>query len=285
MSGDRPPSVWHAYLDGFHERHPGITEDVLVRSVAAGSRMTPYAWLLDGEPRPAGAPAPRSTGPARRAGPALDLACGSAPLAHGADPGRFVGVDRSPGELARAARSTGTSLVRADAGVLPFADGAFALVACSMALMLFDPVDAALDEIRRVLRPDGVAMFLLPGSVPLTLRDRARYARLLAALHLVKPSYANTVHLARLRGRLARAGLRVLADERRRFAYRVSDAGAARRFAESLYSPGAVPGRVEGAARVTGRWVGTEIGIPLRRVVCAASARPLDRAVGESPRI
>lgn len=228
--------------------------------------MTPYAWLLDAAPRSSTALAPESV-------VALDLACGSGPLARARGPYHFVGIDRSTGELDRA-RRTGMPLVQGDAGTLPFADGTFDLVACSMALMLFDPIDTALAEIRRVLRPRGVALFLLPGSLPLTARDRVRYVRLLAALHLLQPSYANRIHLGQLHKHLARAELEVSNDERRRFTYVVGDDDAARLFAESLYVPGAAPRRVEQAARVATSWVGSELGIPLRRVACRVMIAP-----------
>lgn len=155
---------------------------------------------------------------------------------------------------------------------LPFADACVDVIACSMALMLFDPVDGALAEIRRVLRGEGLAIFLVPGSMPLTVRDRFCYLRLLAALHQVQPAYPTHIHRGRLQGRLARAGLATLEDDHRRFAFALHDENAARQFVQSLYVPGRAPDRVEGAVRVASRWVGSEIGIPLRRVVCQKHA-------------
>jgi SAM-dependent methyltransferase len=158
--------------------------------------------------------------------------------------------------------------VRGDAAALPFANETFDLVLCSMALMLFEPVDAALAEVRRVLIPRGIALFLLPGSRPLSARDRVRYARVLAALRELGPAYPNQVHLGRLPSRLSRASLSVLGDDRRRFRYRFGDERAARRFVESLYAPGRPPERIERAVQLAEGWVGSEIDIPLRRLVC-----------------
>ncbi|MHB1488092.1 MAG: class I SAM-dependent methyltransferase [Acidimicrobiales bacterium] len=250
-SGQRSAGSWRSYLDWFHERRPGITEDILADADNAGA--SPYRWVLDAAPGE---------------GLALDVACGSGPLQLIGSGHRWVGIDRSTGELARAARQARSPLVRGDSVSLPFPDDTFDLVVCSMALMLFDPVDAALAEIRRVLHAGGAAVFLLPGSFPLTTRDRARYIRVLAALHELQPAYPNRIHLGRLATHLARAGFKNLEDDRRRFHYPLSDERASLRFVESLYAPGHPPEHIEAAARVAARWVGSEIGIPLRRIVC-----------------
>lgn len=245
---------WTSYLDRFHEDHPGITEDVLSEACDVDG-MNPYAWLL--------AVAPRNPGDV-----ALDLACGTGPLQTAAPHLRWVGVDRSPGELARAAKARPMVLLRGDGLRQPFRDAIFDLVACSMALMLFDPVDAVLAEIHRVLCDDGTLVLLLPGSLPLSTRDRVRYVRLLAALRELRPAYPNSVHLGRLHARLERVGFAVVSDERRCFRYPLRDEQHAERFAESLYVPGLSPERIEGAVRAASSWVGSTIGIPLRRVVC-----------------
>jgi SAM-dependent methyltransferase len=170
--------------DGFHERHPGRTEDVLALSVATGTCVTPCTWLLGGE-------------------------------------------------LAPGARPTDASLVRSGAAMLAFADGPFALVACSMALMLRGAVDAALGEIRRVRRPDGAAVFLLPGSVPLAVGTEPA---------LSGCSWSRS----------------------------------------APPDPCPIASR---AQRATSRWVGTEVGIPLRRVVGAPAAPdPAMRSVAADPR-
>lgn len=179
---------WTSYLDRFHEHRPGITEDVLSEACDVDG-TNPYAWLLAVVPCDPGVMA-------------LDLACGSGPLQTTAPRLRWVGVDRSPGELARAAKVLPRVLVRGDGQRQPFRDTTFDLVACSMALMLFDPVDAVLAEIHRVLRDDGTLVLLLLGSLPLSTRDRVRYVRLLASLREMRPAYPNSVHLGRLHARL-----------------------------------------------------------------------------------
>jgi SAM-dependent methyltransferase len=106
-------------------------------------------------------------------------------------------------------------LVRGDGQRQPFRDATFDLVACSMALMLFNPVDAVVAGIHRVLRDDGTLVLLLPGSLPLSTRDRLRYVRPLASLREMRPAYPNSVHLGRLHARLERASFAVVSDERR----------------------------------------------------------------------
>ncbi len=249
---------WTSYLDRFHEHRPGITEDVLSEACDVDG-TNPYAWLL--------AVVPCSPGVV-----ALDLACGSGPLQIADSHLRWVGVDRSPGELARAGSATPRILVRGDGERQPFRDATFDLVACSMALMLFNSVDAALAEIHRVLRDDGTLVLLLPGSLPLSTRDRVRYVRLLAALRELRPAYPNSVHLGRLHARLERAGFAVVSDERRCFRYPLRDERHAQRLVESLYVPGLSPERREAAVRAASSWIGSTIGIPLRRVVCGKQA-------------
>ena len=261
---------WTSNLDRFHEDHPGITEDVLSQACDVDG-MNPYVWLL--------AAAPRRPGVLP-----LDLACGSGPLQLAGSHLSWIGIDRSPGELARAGRAEGV-LVRGDGLREPFRDATFDLVACSMALMLFDPVDALRTEIDRVLRDEGRLILLLPGSVPLSRRDRVRYLRLLSCLRKVRPVYPNRVHLGRLRARLARAGLNVVSDQRRCFRYPIRDEGDAGRFTESLYAPGVSTQRLDRTLRVARSWVGSTLGIPLRRVVCdkaAQSTRRHDNAAGPS---
>jgi SAM-dependent methyltransferase len=249
---------WREYLDWFHNRRPGITEDVLSRSLADGSGANPYGWL---QRAVAGQ------------GKVLDLACGSAPLAGTGGLKRWVGLDRSAAELARAAQLGRAPLVRGDATALPFPDEAFSAVACSMALMLVQPTSAVLAEMRRALAPGGQAVFLLPGSVPLSARDRLRYLRALAALGQLRPAYPSWAHIAGLTRRLSRAGFRVVADERARFGYPVRDEADARHFVESLYAPRSSDRQVDRAVGVAARWAGSTIGIPLRRLICVKTGR------------
>ena len=96
----------------------------------------------------------------------LDLACGpgnfSREFARRAGPGGLVvGADASPTMLTRGVEElrraglANLALIRADATALPFRDGCFDGACCFAALHLFSEPFAALDEMRRVLRPGG----------------------------------------------------------------------------------------------------------------------------------
>lgn len=247
---------WDEYLEAFHSRRPGVTEDILGRSRARG--VSPYRWLLEALPP---------------SGSILDLACGSAPLSRQHSNGgagrtrRWVGIDRSRTELARARASGTAGLVRADATALPLAPNRFDAVACSMALMLTAPIEAVLSEIRRVLRTGGIAALLLPAAGPLEPGDRVAYARLLLALRRTRLAYPNDGPLRNLAQLVAGTGLEPVSDERLRFAYPLSDGPGGVGLFDSLYLPGVPEARRAQARRVARGWRGEAIGIPLRRVV------------------
>ena len=98
----------------------------------------------------------------------LDLGCGHGMAAvvlarHGA---RVVATDLSAGYLAEAARRAlangiDLALVQADAERLPFADGSFDRVWGNAVLHHLD-VGRAAREVRRILRPGGLAVFCEP---------------------------------------------------------------------------------------------------------------------------
>jgi len=96
----------------------------------------------------------------------LDVACGpgnfSREFARAVRPdGLVVGIDASPtmlergGEELREADPGNLVLIRGDATALPFGDASFDATCCFAALHLFPEPFAALDEMRRVLRPGG----------------------------------------------------------------------------------------------------------------------------------
>jgi ubiquinone/menaquinone biosynthesis C-methylase UbiE len=95
----------------------------------------------------------------------LDIGCGNglhlAELKRRAHRGEVHGMDLSPGML-DAARShvPSASLLVADAQRLPFADGSFDRVLAMHMLYHVPDRDLALSEIRRSLRPDGIALAL-----------------------------------------------------------------------------------------------------------------------------
>lgn len=107
-----------------------------------------------------------ATGPGARI---LDVGCGTGLLAQRlvGEPSvqSVVGCDFSSGMLAHAAARLGgaakAALVRGDAARLPFADGVFDAVISTEAFHWFPDQEAALRELRRVLRPGGRLLLAL----------------------------------------------------------------------------------------------------------------------------
>lgn len=101
----------------------------------------------------------------------LDVACGTGIVARTvADrlggTGAVVGVDLGAGMLAVAGRlRPDLDWRQADVADLPFPDGSFDAVLCQMALMFFPDRPAALREMARVTRPDGVIALAVPASL------------------------------------------------------------------------------------------------------------------------
>jgi SAM-dependent methyltransferase len=251
------PIDWGRYLDGFHAARSGITEDVLGRA-GVGSR-SPYGWLTDG------------IDPDARI---LDLACGSAP-SRPDEATRWVGLDRSAGELERAAAAGRRSLLRSDATRLPVVDTSVDVVVCAMGLMLVDPLAEALAEIARVLRPDGELRLLLPDRKPLSTLDQLRYLRLFWAARAANhfPPTPLRRHAAEM---LAGVGLHVTTDESLRFTLPVDTGDEAARFVDSWYLPRASPAHRDAARRRAAALAPFDVGLPLRRVI----AHPAHRSHG-----
>jgi SAM-dependent methyltransferase len=118
----------------------------------------------------------------------VDVACGGADLvplliADAARHGRMLFatcVDHQPDILALARRRTGgdprITFVLADATRLPFADGAFDVATCTLALHHFEPNEAVelLRELRRIARSPVVGDLV---RSPLAFAATAAYAR------------------------------------------------------------------------------------------------------------
>ena len=101
----------------------------------------------------------------------LDVACGTGIVARTALPrvgpeGRVVGIDLNPAMLTVAERACpDVELRQGDVEDLPFEDATFDAVLCQMALMFFpDPV-SAVREMRRVTKPTGTVVIMVPSSL------------------------------------------------------------------------------------------------------------------------
>ena len=131
--------------------------------------------------------------------------------------------------------------------------------------MLLQPLDEAVAELARALRPGGHLVAVLPATRPLAVRDRARYACLLVALRRGSFDYPNP--LGEIDRALRRGGFDIVGSEERQFRYPIDGPETAQLLVDSLYLPGVSRERIEAAHNVARSWVGTSIGIPLRRLV------------------
>ncbi|HEY8001571.1 MAG TPA: methyltransferase domain-containing protein [Solirubrobacterales bacterium] len=111
----------------------------------------------------------------------LDVACGpgnfTREFARAVRPdGLAVGIDASRtmlergGEELRRSGSPNLTLIRGDATALPFRDASFDASCCFAALHLFPEPFAALDEMRRVLKPGGRIALMTSVRRELTLK-------------------------------------------------------------------------------------------------------------------
>jgi SAM-dependent methyltransferase len=120
----------------------------------------------------------------------LDAGCGTGGmLPHLRRYGEVWGIDLSPYALPyamrRVAACDGAHLARASVLQLPFADGAFDVVTSFDVLYHLDVTDdqAALREVRRVLKPGGLALIRVPaydrlrGAHDRVVHTRHRYTR------------------------------------------------------------------------------------------------------------
>ncbi len=242
-----PGDGWDAYLDSFHEQRPGITEDVLAVSVDDTGR-TGYDWLASLLPTD---------------GLIVDLACGSAPLWRPELRGRYHGIDASPAEISKARARGAETVSVGDARALPFPDGAARAVVCSMALMVLPELETVLDEVRRVLAPDGVLLALVP-THPTRPADLLISGKLLSAVH-GGLGYRNDRQLRHAASLLRTHGLELTEDRITTYRFGLGDGGA-ELLARSLYLRN---GHVEDAVAYLRRLARSArtMPIPLRQLV------------------
>ncbi|MEQ8433662.1 MAG: class I SAM-dependent methyltransferase [Oceanicaulis sp.] len=151
-------ALLRAHLNAVHEKAAGFTE-ACAANCRNASGLNSYEWLSQAAEPP-------------RGGHVLDLACGSGVLLeecrarYGADIA-LSGVDMSPDELILARGrliDADTTLHEGLAQSLGFAgDAAFDAVLCHWALTLMDPLEPALAEIARALKPGGVFAAIVDG--------------------------------------------------------------------------------------------------------------------------
>ena len=161
----------------------------------------------------------------------LDLASGPGLLARAAhvtvgDRGLAIASDISTSQLACC---PDVPRVAADGETLPFADASFDRVLCGLGLMFFPDDQAALCEMRRVLRPDGRLALSVWGraeDVPLVETALSCMRRLLPPPKVARPSIFRFGDPDELRRRLTRADYCDITIEHLRLAIDFSDAAA-----------------------------------------------------------
>lgn len=147
-----------------HRARPGITEATL-GGFRDAARRTGYDLLA-----------------AKAEGVVLDLGCGNGPLTAAIRGHEVIGVDACgpEAELTRQ-RFPGMVVHEARGQALPLADASIDSVLSHHAFYLFDPIEPAIAEIARVLRPGGLFAFVTssfrdPAESPLFAASMQAYS-------------------------------------------------------------------------------------------------------------
>lgn len=253
MNGRSASEEWDEYLTGFHADRAGITERVLAHSTEADG-TTAYDWVAARIPR---------------TGLLVDIACGSAPLWTPDLSGRYLGIDASAAELELADRRGAQALIHGTADTIPVADGAAAVVVCSMALQVLPDIPGILTEIQRILTPDGEFVAIVPTS-PTGAKDLAFGAGLARAAGGML-GYRNDAALHRPNSLFAAHGLTVTEDARRTYRYDLTSPGAPADAAASLYLRGGRAGREPNVAAYLEHEArqGRSMPVPIRRILAS----------------
>lgn len=247
---------WDDYLHSFHLERAGVAAEVLGRCLAGGD--SPHMWLA----RAVSSSSMR----------VLDLGCGSGPMSRVLQrEGRtVVGIDVSLAELREARRLGPGPWARADARLLPIADGSVDAVVSSMALAVIEPTGALLDEVTRVLRPGGMFAATTATYRPINAADAKVVSQVTMRLG-GPPRFPVRLDMA-LGPLLAAHGLRKVEDARERYHFEVTERADAEQLLRAMYLPNASPRRIARAvdwmaAEVERRGEPLQVPVPIRRVV------------------
>ncbi len=143
-----------AFLRAFHERYPGVTASSMGFLTDASGKSS---YRIVAEEALEGVEEPR----------VLDLGCGDGILLAEFDrysPGvTLAGMDLVPSEidLAKALVPNATLVCGDITKPFPFFDAAFNVVTAHLVMMLLGPIDKTLDQVSRVLAPDGRFVFVV----------------------------------------------------------------------------------------------------------------------------
>jgi SAM-dependent methyltransferase len=215
--------------------------------------------------RAGGGPLPWAAAPLADARRVLDVCCGAGPLAGQFPAGGWLGLD--PDARPRAGRP----LLRAEPWALPVADDAADGVVLLLALPRLRDLDGVFAEVRRVLRPAGTLVVVVPSAATSSLAE-LRTAPLLSAVH--RKGWVNRSALDNTPWLLAAADFAVMTNDRVPFTLPLPDAAAAQALTTDLPRAGLWPPdlpaevrerAVSGLARRAGP--GRTLPVPLRRLV------------------
>ncbi len=189
----------------YRDRVPGAIEAVLSR--AYGGDHTPYEWLA------------RSV--AGSANTVLDLACGTGVMIERlAREGRTViGLDRAWVEVEEARRRGRGPLVQGHASYLPFADGSFDAVVCSLGMAVVADRPRLIAEVARVLKPGGLFAALTPSMRPANSDDLKLVGQLARTLRVAPKLPGITEFKSRVA--FEAAGLTKAEDKRAKYHFEV----------------------------------------------------------------
>ncbi|MGH3568645.1 MAG: class I SAM-dependent methyltransferase [Pseudonocardia sp.] len=211
-----------------------------------------------------GGPLPWVAAPLQEADRVLDLDCGSGPLADELRPGHWAGVARAGAGGERRPQ------VRGAPTALPIRTNAVDAVCLLLTLPHLADLDDVFAEIRRVLRPGGTLVTVVPSVSMRSVRDW-QLARLLRPVR--RGAWRNRSGLDGAGWLLAAADFAVLGDDRARFALPIPDAETAARAVTDLTVAGIWPPGLPATVRAhlaqeLGRRAGSGqvLPIPLRRL-------------------
>jgi SAM-dependent methyltransferase len=227
---------------------PDDTAVRLLRAATGPNGLEPFPWAVS---------------PLANATRVLDVCCGTGPLADELA-GRWVGIDPTP-------RPGGRLVVAGIPTAMPLQDNAVDGAVLLLTLPRLLDLDAVFAELRRVLRPAGTLVVVVPSGVPRSLTE-LRTAPLLAAVH--RTGWTNRSALDQAGWLLAAADFSVMGDDRCAFTLPLPDAAAARALVSDLPRAGLWPPDLPadvreraaaGLARRAGP--GRVLPVPLRRLV------------------
>lgn len=202
--------------------------------------------------------------PLQEADLVLDVCCGTGLLAGLLPPGRWLGVGQD------VVPHRGGRLLRAAPDALPLRENSVDGALVMLALPRLPDLDGVFAELRRVLRPGGTLVLVVPSAVARSVAE-IRLAPLLAPVHR---AWRHRSALDKTGWLLNAADFAVLGDDRVPFSIPLPDAAAAHDLVAALpraglWPPG-LPAEVrsrvrDGLARRAGP--GRMLPVPLRRLV------------------